>query len=159
LDLARFGVLVDNGTILTQNSLTTLWTAADNLANYGYGWDVGTGVVGKAGGQLGARSYLRIYPDDDLVIAVLTNRQGGGHDPRLLCIAIANQILNNSKRVQQTSSNLQIDEIEEPSMEAMDPALVLYPVDDPVAVPSAEDLMEKDDLPLYPRIFLPFINR
>jgi CubicO group peptidase (beta-lactamase class C family) len=160
LDLARFGVLVDNGTILEPGSLTTLWTAADNLANYGYGWDVGTGVVGKAGAQLGARGYLRIYPDDDLVIAVLTNRKGGGHDPRLLCIAIANQILNNSLLFSQTpGSRSQIDEIEEPLMEAMDPTLVLYPVDDPTAVPSPEDLVEDDDVPLYPRIYIPYVDK
>ena len=56
------------------------------VGGYGYGWDVGNGpggvrLVGKSGAQPGARSYLRVYPDDGVVVAVLTNRKGGGHDP------------------------------------------------------------------------------
>jgi CubicO group peptidase (beta-lactamase class C family) len=159
-DLARFGVLLDNGTILEPDSLTALWTAADNLANYGYGWDIGTDVVGKAGAQSGARAYLRVYPDDDLVIAVLTNRKNGGHDPRLLCIDIANVILNGAILKAQASGNgLLIDEIEEPTAEAMDPALITYPVDDPIAIPSPEDLIEDDNAPIYPLIYLPYIGK
>jgi len=33
----------------------------------------------KAGGQPGAKSYLRVYPDDGIVVAVLSNRWMGGH--------------------------------------------------------------------------------
>jgi CubicO group peptidase (beta-lactamase class C family) len=159
-DLARLGVLIDNGTILEPDSITKLWTKADNLANYGYGWDIGTNVVGKAGAQSGARAYLRVYPDDDLVIAVLTNRKNGGHDPRLLCIDIANVILEGTILNAITSGDvLLIDEIEEPFMEAMDPELIIYPIDEPVAVPSPEDLVEDDNIPIYPPIFLPYISR
>jgi CubicO group peptidase (beta-lactamase class C family) len=159
-DLARFGVLIDNGTILAPDSVTALWSPADNLANYGYGWDIGTDVVGKAGAQSGARAYLRVYPDDDLVIAVLTNRKNGGHDPRLLCIDIADVILNNAiLNVQASGDNIMIDEIEEPMAEALDPALILYPIDDPIALPSPEDLVEDDNAPIYPLIYLPFIGK
>ena len=56
----------------------------DPIGSYAMGWDVGSAdsgqrVVGKAGGQPGANAYLRIYPDDGIVISVLTNRQRGGH--------------------------------------------------------------------------------
>ena len=54
-----------------------------SLASYGYGWDLGKEscqkVVAKSGAQLGSNSYLRIYPDAKIVIAVLTNRQNGDH--------------------------------------------------------------------------------
>ncbi|MGD2158819.1 MAG: serine hydrolase, partial [Anaerolineales bacterium] len=165
-DLVRFGEKVNNGTILNATSLNTLWTAPDGFKNYGYGWDVGSDVVGKLGAQNGARAYLRIYPDDELVIAVLTNRKEGGHDPRIFCVEIADIILSSGSLSEGMIDNtggalspLQIDAIEEPEMEAMDPALVIYPVESPVAKPSAEDLQEDDDVPVNGfQIFLPFVD-
>jgi CubicO group peptidase (beta-lactamase class C family) len=164
-DLVRFGVKVNNGAILNPASLNTLWTAPDGLRAYAYGWDIGTDVVGKLGAQNGARAYLRIYPDEDLVIAVLTNRKNGGHDPRIFCVEIANIILNNGMNAgamdsaKEPASPLQIDDIEEPEMEAMDPALVPYPNENPVAKPSPEDLQESDDVPVNGfQIFLPFVD-
>jgi hypothetical protein len=35
-------------------------------------------VAAKDGANTGARSYLRVYPDDDIVVAVMSNRRG--HD-------------------------------------------------------------------------------
>ena len=60
-----------------------MWTP---IGSYAYGWDVGTAtsgqrVVGKAGGQPGAKSYLRIYPDDGIVVSVLSNRRAGATAP------------------------------------------------------------------------------
>jgi CubicO group peptidase (beta-lactamase class C family) len=153
-DLARFGVMVYNGTILEADTLDLMWTAPDGFKNYGYGWDVGSDVVGKLGAQNGARAYLRIYPDDELVIVVMTNRKNGGHDPRIFCVEIADIILNNAKSARISgvgegarSSSL-IDDIEEPEMEFTDPALVIYPQYNPVAKPSPQDLQETDDVPV-----------
>jgi CubicO group peptidase (beta-lactamase class C family) len=82
-DLVKFANGILGGTLLSAAQRTTLFTG---VGGYGYGWDVGTGpggvrLVGKAGAQPGAKSYLRVYPDDGVVVAVLTNRKGGGHDP------------------------------------------------------------------------------
>ena len=94
-DLNRFGAGILDGTILTAAQRTTMWTP---IGSYAYGWDVGTAdngqrVVGKAGGQPGAKSYLRIYPDDGIVISVLSNRQGGGHSASRLSRAIGELML------------------------------------------------------------------
>jgi CubicO group peptidase (beta-lactamase class C family) len=80
-DLVSFANKILDGTLLTPAQRTTLWSP---IGSYAYGWDVGSGpagqrLVGKAGGQPGAKSYLRVYPDDGIVVAVLSNRWKGGH--------------------------------------------------------------------------------
>jgi len=80
-DLVKFAGEILDGTLLTPAQRTTLWSP---IGSYAYGWDVGAGpggerLVGKAGGQPGAKSYLRVYPDDGIVVAVLSNRWKGGH--------------------------------------------------------------------------------
>jgi len=78
-DLARLGIKLLDGTVLKSQSRTTMWTKPDNLKSYGLGWSVGTedgtAYASKDGEQLGASSYLRIYPDRGIVIAVLTNQR------------------------------------------------------------------------------------
>jgi CubicO group peptidase (beta-lactamase class C family) len=164
-DLTRFGVKLTNGEILSQDSLDRMWTAPDNLSNYALGWNTGTHlgspVVAKSGAQNGARSYLRIYPDEEIVIVVLTNRKEGGHDPRGLAIAIGALMLNSlAGGGSVTSADVGIhliDEIEEPQEEAQDPAEVIWPQHDPVADPSESDLHELPDEPVVDvNIFLPF---
>jgi CubicO group peptidase (beta-lactamase class C family) len=81
-DLARFGALLLAGDIISDTSLTMMWTRPSTTNDqYGYGWnlcsEVGRRVVAKAGEQQGAKSYLRIYPDDGIVVAVLMNRRWG----------------------------------------------------------------------------------
>lgn len=88
LDMARFGMKLMDGDILTPASLDKLWTPPDNLNNYAYGWNTAwetcTAVVAKNGGQTGANSYLRVYPTRGISIAVLTNRWKGGHSATTL---------------------------------------------------------------------------
>lgn len=95
-DLTRFGIGLLDGTILSEDQRQEMWTPIDS---YAYGWDVGSAdsgelVVGKPGGQPGANAYLRIYPDDDIVISVLTNRWKGGHSARLLSREIGELMLD-----------------------------------------------------------------
>jgi CubicO group peptidase (beta-lactamase class C family) len=88
VDYVRFGNKLLDGTILGPTALQRLWTRPDGLSNYAMGWDTGKDscqkVVAKNGGQLGSNSYLRVYPDAGIVIAVLTNRQDGGHSATTL---------------------------------------------------------------------------
>lgn len=96
-DLARFGNKLVLGQILGPTALDKLWTAPDSLGSYAYGWSTGndqcTRVVAKDGAQRGSLAYLRIYPDKDIVIAVLTNRQNGGHSAVNIGRAIGTRIL------------------------------------------------------------------
>jgi CubicO group peptidase (beta-lactamase class C family) len=81
-DLARFGIKLLDGSILSNTNMTTMTTKPDNAANYAYGWDTGTDsgqtVFAKSGGQPGARAYIRCYPDKKIVIALLCNTSGDG---------------------------------------------------------------------------------
>ncbi len=165
-DLARFGAKLVDGTILSQASLNSMWTPPDNLSNYALGWNTGThlgsSVVAKSGAQNGARSYIRIYPDDEIVIVVMTNRKGGGHSPSELAKAIGALILNFQAGGSSISpagvGALLIDEIEEPQEEALDPAQILWPVHNPVAQPSESDLQEPPgEIFIADVIFLPLM--
>jgi CubicO group peptidase (beta-lactamase class C family) len=95
-DLTRFGARILDGTILTEDQREEMWTP---IGSYAIGWDVGSAdsgerMVGKAGGQPGAKAYLRIYPDDGIVISVLSNRQGGGHSASALSESIGELMLD-----------------------------------------------------------------
>jgi D-alanyl-D-alanine carboxypeptidase len=80
-DLAKLGVALDNGTLLSGQSVDQMWRQ-DKLANgtpnsYGIGWVIknynGRKTVGHSGGP--ALSDLLRFPDEKLTIAVLTNGQ------------------------------------------------------------------------------------
>jgi len=165
-DLLRFGMLLLNGTILDQDSLDLMWTPPDNLSNYALGWNTGThkgsSVVAKDGAQLGARSYLRIYPDDGIVIAILTNRKEGGHDPAELAKTIGGLMLDAAAAQSAAEIALQplAEVIEEPTEEGQDPAEVIWPVSNPTATPSPEDLQEPPgEIYIAEAIFLPFVTK
>jgi CubicO group peptidase (beta-lactamase class C family) len=177
-DLVRFGAYLVNQTILEEDSLALMWTKPDTLlstknnkpSSYAYGWNVGTHVgrpiVAKSGGQPGANSYILIYPDDDLVIAVLTNRWQGGHSSNQLSKAIGQVILGAGKPGNPTQAGeaapisfLQFEEIDEPEAEVQDPAEVIYPQENPVGPPDpgpAEDDEEVEDEYV---LFMPVVQR
>lgn len=95
-DYARLGARLTGGQILGQAALDALWTPPDGEANYALGWDTGTHlgeqVVAKSGAQTGAASYIRIYPDRDIVVAILSNQRG--HTPRNLSLQISTLLVN-----------------------------------------------------------------
>jgi CubicO group peptidase (beta-lactamase class C family) len=96
VDYARFGAKLLNGSILGAAALDALWTPPDNESNYALGWDTGTHlgeqVVAKSGAQTGAASYIRVYPERGIVIAILSNQRG--HSPRDLALSIGALLLN-----------------------------------------------------------------
>jgi CubicO group peptidase (beta-lactamase class C family) len=161
-DLARLGIGLLNNTILDQQAVDTLWTPPDALSGYAYGWStgthLGTSVVAKDGVQNGASSYIRIYPDEDLIILVLSNRRG--HTPRNLCLDIAEVILGGGAANLRAPGLMLDEDVAEPEEEGQDPAEVVFPVENPVATPSPQDLMEDDDVPVNGyETFLPAIRR
>jgi CubicO group peptidase (beta-lactamase class C family) len=88
-ELAELGDKLLTEKILKQSTLNTMWTAqtADSgPTTYGLGWSIGSQngkkIVAHSGSQLGAASYWLLYPDDDVVVAVLSNRND--HSPSTL---------------------------------------------------------------------------
>ena len=142
-DLARMGILVNDGTVLTAASRGLLWTRPDSLRNYGLGWDLethlSTQAVYKRGSQLGARGYIRIYPNEDIVFVILTNRRTG-HDPIPLGRLIGKAILAPGSPRQALDAVEEL--IDEPDAEGLPAEYVIWPVSNPVAEPTVEDLQE-----------------
>ncbi len=165
-DLARFGMRLTDGTILSPASLAQLWTAPDGSCNYGPGWSLGTHlgsqVVAHRGTQNGARSYIRVYPDENIVIAILTNRRTG-HDPRPLGIDIGAVMLNAAAASTAGISSLDVSqaEIEEPDAEALPDEFVVWPVSNPTLDPTPEDLqeLESDAEAFFSGNYLPLVMR
>jgi CubicO group peptidase (beta-lactamase class C family) len=93
-DLTRFGMGILDGTILTEDQRDTMW----GLPGYAYGWQIETAAGGqrmmsKPGAQPGAKAYLRLYPDDGLVVSVLMNSDGGDYSTGRLSREIGELIL------------------------------------------------------------------
>ena len=167
-DLARFGIMLMNGTILSEDSLNTLWTPPDNTSGYALGWSTGTEegfqVVAKDGAQNGSRSYMRMYPELGIVIVVLTNRKSGGHSPVELGREIGKLMLgvegSGLTAGEFSYGAVPLQEQEEPEEEATDPALVVWPIINPVSTPSPEDLQEPPEAWINEvNIYLPVVKR
>lgn len=166
-DLARFGMRILNGTVLTLASQTEMWTPPDGFSNYALGWntgsEAGTQVVAKDGAQNGARSYMRIYPEKGIVISILTNRKDGGHSPvqlgrdiGALILAAESASALNGMEIEQPNA----EDVVEPDEEGLDPNLVVWPVENPVAEPTAQDLQEPVGQPINElNIFIPVVEK
>ena len=65
----------------TRRLMQRVTTPGDSLRGYGLGWDVqrerGTTVVAHHGAMPGAEATLRLYPEHDLAIVVLSNARRG----------------------------------------------------------------------------------
>jgi CubicO group peptidase (beta-lactamase class C family) len=89
-DLCRFGHALVTGQIVDDPDY--IWTGTP-WTDYAYGWNLGTQNghqrIAKRGGASGADAYLLAFPDDDIVIAVLINRQRLGDPSRAQNIAEA----------------------------------------------------------------------
>lgn len=104
VDLAEFGWRVLDGLVVDATTRDDrLWSTVDatctgtgtGTCENGLGWElrtVGGRRIAEHGGlQTGARSHVRVYRDDGLVIAILTNE--AGHSPAGLATTIANTVL------------------------------------------------------------------
>jgi CubicO group peptidase (beta-lactamase class C family) len=74
-DVARFGRLFAKGLIVKPSTVTEMVTA--RRGDYGYGWQIKHYFERRAfnhsGGTYGFASHVVVYPEDDVVIAVLSN--------------------------------------------------------------------------------------
>lgn len=98
LDLARFAWGVLDAQIVDEDTRDDrLWSNVGPYNHY-LGWrpftdDAGRSFIGHGGSWTGAGARLHVYPDDDLVIAVLSNRSGGSQHIRTLIDGLANDVL------------------------------------------------------------------
>ena len=73
VDLARLGIKLKKGQVMSKATRTVMWTAPDKTQNYGLGWGISKNFVEHDGRFEGARSLIRIYKNKDLVIGILSN--------------------------------------------------------------------------------------
>ena len=81
-DLARLGAALLAGRVLRPETREAMWTpqltAGGDSTGWSLGWspglDRGRRTVGLNGGQAGVSAQFRVYRDDDLVVAVIANR-------------------------------------------------------------------------------------
>jgi CubicO group peptidase (beta-lactamase class C family) len=95
VDLARFGWKVLDGQIVSPSVRDNRLWKRINPSSYGLAWSVssvgGRRVAQHGGQQTGARSYLRVYRDDGLVIAAMSNQ--ANHDINTLVTTLGNIVL------------------------------------------------------------------
>lgn len=81
-DLVRFGFEHLEPTTISSETVALLWESQETTdgekTNYGIGWgsgvdDAGRRFVGHTGGSVGGTTWFRIYPDQQLVVAVIGN--------------------------------------------------------------------------------------
>jgi CubicO group peptidase (beta-lactamase class C family) len=100
-DLVRFGDAMINGDFFTPATrdelFTSLRTNSGEHTGYGLGFFVGTDeagrrTVGHSGGSVGGTTQLIMYPEQDVVVALIANR--GGVDYRAVHQHIAALFMN-----------------------------------------------------------------
>ena len=81
-DLVRFGFAHLSDQFLRPETIELMWSAQSTSdgekTGYGIGWQTGTDkqgrrVVGHTGGSVGGTTSLRIYPQEGMVVAIISN--------------------------------------------------------------------------------------
>ena len=81
-DLVRFGFAHIQPGLLKPETVELLWTSQKTTfgeeTGYGIGWrsgidDSGRRWAGHGGGSVGGRTFLRIYPEEQTVVVIITN--------------------------------------------------------------------------------------
>jgi CubicO group peptidase (beta-lactamase class C family) len=87
-DLVRFGDAMIRATVLEPETVETLFTSLETSdgesTGYGLGWQVGTDdgrrTVGHSGGSVGGSTRFVLYPDQHVVVALISNLGGVEYD-------------------------------------------------------------------------------
>lgn len=81
-DLVRFGLAHLTEEFLSRETIEMMWTSLTTSSGeetgYGIGWSIeadaeGRRLIRHSGGSIGGITELRIYPDQQLVVAIVTN--------------------------------------------------------------------------------------
>jgi CubicO group peptidase (beta-lactamase class C family) len=74
-DVARFGRMFAKGLLVKPSTVADM--ATPRRGDYGYGWQIkhyfGRRAFNHSGGTYGFASHVAVYPEDDVVVAVLSN--------------------------------------------------------------------------------------
>ena len=88
VELVRFGEAMANGELLDSATVNLFWTPqrlkSGAPTTYGYGWAIQnvplgddeqatTKMIGHGGSVLGGQASLMIFPEEDMIVAVMTN--------------------------------------------------------------------------------------
>ncbi|MEM9082028.1 MAG: serine hydrolase domain-containing protein [Planctomycetota bacterium] len=85
-DLARLGHGLAEDSVISRSARDSLWTPtvsnSGEVYEYGLGWGLAEDTEGvfygvQIGGQIGAGSAVIVYPEDDVSVAMLSNRAAG----------------------------------------------------------------------------------
>src|SRR5690606_28265292 len=95
-ELVRFGFAMLNHELLDSATVELFWTPprlkSGAPTQYGYGWSVSTVALGAegegantrmidhGGAVLGGRASLMIFPEEDVIVVVMTNATGGASE-------------------------------------------------------------------------------
>jgi CubicO group peptidase (beta-lactamase class C family) len=102
-DLVRFGQAHLSDKLLNRQTIEMMWTSqrtsAGEETGYGIGWFVAKDssqrkIIRHGGGSVGGTTELRIYPDQDLIVVVISNTAPANVRP--LAIDIAEHFLSRS---------------------------------------------------------------
>jgi len=102
-DLVRFGQAHLSEILLKHQTIEMMWTSQKTSSNvetgYGIGWAIETDesnhkIIRHGGGSVGGITDLRIYPDQGLVIAVISNTAPA--DVKTIAAKIAEYFLSDS---------------------------------------------------------------
>lgn len=118
-ELVQFGYAMLDGELLDSATIERFWTPqrlnSGAPTSYGYGWGIGTMALGAegegsstrviqhGGSVLGGRASLMIFPDEDLVVSVMTN---AGGDVSGLATEVA-RFFRNAQQTQRTAAERQ----------------------------------------------------
>ncbi|UNK58812.1 beta-lactamase family protein [Pseudoxanthomonas daejeonensis] len=118
-DLARLGVALQDGRLLSAEGIRAMWTAqplADGSANpqnYALGWRVDQStrlfvdgrplqVVHHGGTQAGAAAFLLLVPEQGLAVAVMANSISGRAQVQDTALVLAQELLQVPAKVEAT---------------------------------------------------------
>lgn len=99
-ELAKWISSLYHHTLISEASQALAWTRANlndgSSIDYGFGWHIGThhGIQHPfhGGSTMGFRNAVQLFPDEQLMVVILTNRSKG--EPELLALKIADVFLN-----------------------------------------------------------------
>ena len=86
-DLARFGLAMLEGQLVSESTRQLMWTPARDASGaetpYGMGWWMNAGNITHGGGQAGATCMLAIRESNGVVVAMMSNLQRPNNVPFL----------------------------------------------------------------------------
>lgn len=106
-DLALWNEALLANTLIKKESLDRAWTPFKlndgTNTGYGYGWSIsnyeGRRLIEHGGGIMGFSTYGMLFPDDRVLIVLLTNSAVEGRDPEPFAVQVADLVLGITPKV------------------------------------------------------------